>query len=140
MMEYIVHNLFSTEAGVVWLVLKWALVVLAAGFIGQFGKAFATYLIRRAREGKAKDTVPAARHEAPPPAVRAQPAPPAALRDAGPVAESAPGAVPEPAEAARLREAQDVGRSAREKEEKKALKEEQKARKKALKGIKKLFK
>jgi hypothetical protein len=52
MMEYIVHNLFSTEAGVVWLVLKWILVVLAAGFIGQFGKAFATYLMRRTRERK----------------------------------------------------------------------------------------
>jgi hypothetical protein len=52
MMEVIVHNLFSTEAGVVWLVLKWILVVAAAGFIGQFGKAFATYLMRRARERK----------------------------------------------------------------------------------------
>jgi hypothetical protein len=52
MMEYIVHNLFSTEAGVIWLVLKWILVVLAAGFIGQFGKAFATYLMRRTRERK----------------------------------------------------------------------------------------
>ena len=50
MMEYIIHNLFSTEAGVVWLVLKWILVVLAAGFIGQFGKAFATYLMRRSRQ------------------------------------------------------------------------------------------
>ena len=50
MMDYIVHNLFSTEAGVVWLVLKWILVVAAAGFVGQFGKAFATYLMRRARE------------------------------------------------------------------------------------------
>ncbi len=50
MMEVIVHNLFSTEAGVVWLVLKWILVVAAAGFIGQFGKAFATYLMRRTRE------------------------------------------------------------------------------------------
>jgi hypothetical protein len=50
MMEYIIHNLFSTEAGVVWLVLKWILVVLAAGFIGQFGKAFATYLMRRTRQ------------------------------------------------------------------------------------------
>ena len=50
MMDYIVHNLFSTEAGVVWLVLKWILVVAAAGFIGQFGKAFATYLMRRTRE------------------------------------------------------------------------------------------
>ena len=46
MMEYVVHNLFSTEAGVVWLVLKWILVVLAAGFVGQFGKVFATHLIR----------------------------------------------------------------------------------------------
>lgn len=50
MMDYIVHNLFSTEAGVVWLVLKWILVVAAAGFIGQFGKAFATYLMRRTRQ------------------------------------------------------------------------------------------
>jgi hypothetical protein len=50
MMEYIVHNLFSTEAGVVWLVLKWILVVAAAGFVGQFGKAFATYVMRRTRE------------------------------------------------------------------------------------------
>ena len=52
MMDYIVHNLFSTEAGVVWLVLKWILVVAAAGFVGQFGKASATYLMRRARERK----------------------------------------------------------------------------------------
>ncbi len=52
MMEVIVHNLFSTEAGVVWLVLKWILVVAAAGFIGQFGKAFATYLMRRTGERK----------------------------------------------------------------------------------------
>ena len=50
MMDTIVHNLFSTEAGVVWLVLKWILVVAAAGFVGQFGKAFATYLLRRSRE------------------------------------------------------------------------------------------
>jgi hypothetical protein len=50
MMEYIIQNLFSTEAGVVWLVLKWILVVLAAGFVGQFGKAFATYLMRRTRQ------------------------------------------------------------------------------------------
>lgn len=52
MMDTIVHNLFSTEAGVVWLVLKWILVVAAAGFIGQFGKAFATYLMGRTRERK----------------------------------------------------------------------------------------
>jgi len=52
MMDTIVNNLFSTEAGVVWLVLKWILVVAAAGFIGQFGKAFATCLMRRTRERK----------------------------------------------------------------------------------------
>jgi hypothetical protein len=34
MMDTIVRNLFSTEAGVVWLVLKWVLVVAAAGFVG----------------------------------------------------------------------------------------------------------
>jgi len=50
MMEYLTHNLFSTEAGVVWLVLKWILVVLTAGFVGQFGKALATYLMRRTRQ------------------------------------------------------------------------------------------
>ena len=52
MMDTIVHNLFSTESGVAWLVLKWILVVAAAGFVGQFGKAFATYLMRRTRERK----------------------------------------------------------------------------------------
>jgi hypothetical protein len=55
MMEVIVHNLFSTEAGVVWLVLKWILVVAAAGFIGQFGKAFASYLMRRTGERREPD-------------------------------------------------------------------------------------
>ena len=33
----------------VWNVLKWVLVVLAAGFIGQFGKSFALRLIERRR-------------------------------------------------------------------------------------------
>ncbi len=64
MMEYIVHNLFSTEAGVVWLILKWVLVVLAAGFIGQFGKAFATYLMRRAKKPEPRE---ASRLPQPPP-------------------------------------------------------------------------
>jgi hypothetical protein len=92
MMESIVHNLFSTEAGVVWLVLKWTLVVLAAGFIGQFGKAFATYLMRRARkpENPRASSPPGTSPEAalPPqrPAIResflAQPAaPPASPKD-----------------------------------------------------------
>jgi hypothetical protein len=31
-------------------VIKWVLIVLAAGFIGHFGKSFAAYLIARARK------------------------------------------------------------------------------------------
>ncbi|MCX5845148.1 MAG: hypothetical protein NTW12_02135 [Deltaproteobacteria bacterium] len=33
-------------------IMKWILIVLVAGFIGQFGKSFATYLIERARKKK----------------------------------------------------------------------------------------
>jgi hypothetical protein len=33
-------------------VILWVLIVLAAGFIGQFGKSFATYLISLARKKK----------------------------------------------------------------------------------------
>jgi hypothetical protein len=33
-------------------IIKWVLIVLAAGFIGQFGKSFATYLIARAKKKK----------------------------------------------------------------------------------------
>lgn len=33
-------------------IMTWVLIVLAAGFIGQFGKSFATYLIERARKKK----------------------------------------------------------------------------------------
>jgi hypothetical protein len=113
MMETIVQNFFSTEAGVVWLILKWALVVLAAGFIGQFGKAFASYIIRRAAEGKQKETMPAVRLEAELPA-EPRTAPVAA--------------------------AGDVMQDAGEQERKKALKAQQKAGKKAAKTIKKLFK
>jgi hypothetical protein len=40
----------------VWDVLKWVLLVLAAGFIGQFGKSFALKLIeRRRRKSSASD-------------------------------------------------------------------------------------
>ena len=129
MMDYILHNLFSTEAGVVWLVLKWALVVLAAGFIGQFGKAFATYLIRRAREGKQEETVPAAGHKAPP-AVEKEAAAPAAPQAAGSL----------PAAGMAVEGDDEALRKGREKEDKKARKDQQKTAKKALKGIEKLFK
>ena len=33
-------------------VIKWMLIVLAAGFIGHFGKSFAEYLLARARKKK----------------------------------------------------------------------------------------
>lgn len=36
----------------VWRVLRWVLLVLAAGFIGQFGKLFATRLIERRRHSR----------------------------------------------------------------------------------------
>jgi hypothetical protein len=35
-------------------VIKWVIIVIAAGFLGQFGKSFATYLIERARRKKAR--------------------------------------------------------------------------------------
>ena len=40
-------------------VVKWILIVLAAGFIGQFGKTFAQFLMRRTRERAAGQKVPA---------------------------------------------------------------------------------
>jgi hypothetical protein len=46
--------LVSWEA--VWDVLKWVLLVLAAGFIGQFGKALAIRLIERKRRRQAEPT------------------------------------------------------------------------------------
>jgi hypothetical protein len=33
-------------------IIKWVLIVLAAGFIGQFGKSLATYLIHRTKRTK----------------------------------------------------------------------------------------
>ncbi len=126
MMETIIQNLFSTQDGVVWLAVKWAVIVLAAGFIGQFGKAFASYLIGRARLRKAgspknqpgmdlKEDAPqraALREE--PPAGRME----TAQAPVQPVAEPA------------IRQAED----------KKKLKTQAKQQKKALKGLKKLFK
>ena len=50
MMESIIQNLFSLQDGVIWLVVKWVLIVAAAGFVGQFGKALASYLMGRARQ------------------------------------------------------------------------------------------
>jgi len=38
----------------VWDVVKWVLLVLAAGFIGQFGKSFALRLLERRRNAQAE--------------------------------------------------------------------------------------
>ncbi len=40
-------------------VVKWIMIVLAAGFIGQFGKTFAQYLMRRTREKAVRQKTPA---------------------------------------------------------------------------------
>ena len=40
-------------------VVKWIFIVLAAGFVGQFGKTFAQYLMRRTREKAAGQKAPA---------------------------------------------------------------------------------
>jgi hypothetical protein len=132
MMDYIVHNLFSTEAGVVWLVLKWILVVLAAGFIGQFGKSFAKYLMQKAQERRKQDAVPALKPHAPPPAVNEEAGLPAVPQAAGPITERVA--------TARLTDEEEIRRKAREKEEKKARKEREKLQKKGIKNLKKLFK
>jgi hypothetical protein len=35
-----------------WQIMKWVLIVLVAGFIGQFGKSFAQYVMKRVRRKK----------------------------------------------------------------------------------------
>ena len=44
------------DASSVWSVLKWVLAVLAAGFIGQFGRALAMRLIERRRRKRSRST------------------------------------------------------------------------------------
>jgi hypothetical protein len=126
MMEYIIHNLFSTEAGVVWLVLKWILVVLAAGFVGQFGKALATYLMRRTRQPRepSLQSLPEAGSKG------ALPESPALQQIPSDGQEKIRAAPATPA-------AEHAGRR---EEEKKEMKAQAKQQKKALKSLKKFFK
>ena len=44
------------DASSVWSVLKWVLAVLAAGFIGQFGRVLAMHLIERRRRKRSRST------------------------------------------------------------------------------------
>jgi hypothetical protein len=131
MTEYVIHNLFSTESGVIWLALKWVLVVLAAGFIGQFGKSFAKHLMQKAQERRKQDAMPAQKPQAPPPAVKEEAGPPAVPQAARLITEKL--------ETARLTDEEEI-RPAGEKDEKKARKEREKLQKKSIKNLKKLFK
>jgi hypothetical protein len=47
-------TLFDVTLDAVWDVLKWVLLVLAAGFIGQFGKSLALHLLERRRKRAAE--------------------------------------------------------------------------------------
>lgn len=44
------YTIFDSETGIT--ILKWAITILVAGFIAQFGKKFATYLIERFKRMK----------------------------------------------------------------------------------------
>ena len=44
------------DASSVWSVLKWVLAVLAAGFVGQFGRVLAMRLIERRRRRRSRST------------------------------------------------------------------------------------
>jgi len=39
-------------------ILKWILIVLAAGFVGQFGKSFSKYLIKKRIAKKQENSIP----------------------------------------------------------------------------------
>lgn len=41
-----------------WQIMKWVLIVLVAGFIGQFGKSFAQYMMNRVGRKKAEAPEP----------------------------------------------------------------------------------
>ena len=38
-----------------WNIIKWVLIVLLAGFIGQFGKSFAKYILEKTRAKRARE-------------------------------------------------------------------------------------
>jgi hypothetical protein len=74
-----------------WSIMKWVLVILVAGFIGQFGKTFATDLLAKVR------SVRAARRRKPSKNIAVVAGPPAApsLPDA-PAQDLPPGGAPPP--------------------------------------------
>jgi hypothetical protein len=46
------YTIFDSDTGIT--ILKWAITILVAGFIAQFGKKFATFLIERAKRLKGR--------------------------------------------------------------------------------------
>ncbi|HOI72845.1 MAG TPA: hypothetical protein PLO63_01750 [Syntrophales bacterium] len=78
-----------------WDILKWVLLVLLAGFIGQFGKSFAQAVMSRIRKKKSVSGVSPERSE--PSAAVAGPGEPGTLPAPAEPAESKPGGMEEPA-------------------------------------------
>jgi len=113
-----------------WSIMKWVLVVLVAGFIGQFGKTFATHLLEKIRSGRAAKRREPSTVGAPPPRTPMSPPPPAgpALPDGG-VRGQSPVAIASPD-----RPANEDRPFPAPPPDKKALKALAKAQKKALKS------
>jgi len=113
-----------------WSIMKWVLVVLVAGFIGQFGKTFATHLLEKIRAGRAAKRREPSTVGALTPRTPMSPPPPAgpALPDGG-VRGQAPVAVASPD-----RPASEDRPFPAPPLDKKALKALAKAQKKALKS------
>ena len=49
-------TIWGMNAEVLWTVLKWVLLVLAAGFVGQFGKSLALRIIERRKRKRALES------------------------------------------------------------------------------------
>lgn len=74
----------------IWTVMKWVLLVLLAGFIGQFGKSFAQQVMRRFRKGPGPAVgAPEGRSAKLPAVSPADNRPPSELPPAGPPAPPA---------------------------------------------------
>ncbi len=131
-----------------WSVLQWVLVVLAAGFIGQFGKSFAQFVmakIKAGRSGRRREASAGSLATPPPPAAVEEL--PAALdgvavkvvgdNPAEPV-ETSPGEVPMEYVSGELASTKNAaGEYPLPFPDKKALKAQLKRRKKAVKAAKK---
>jgi len=138
-----------------WSILQWALVVLVAGFIGQFGKSFAKFLMEKIRAGRKDKTPVETGEDLPDPAVKKEdkgndgaasggsekPLPPAVVGEAPATSAIAAQAVPQVQKTPPLpvQAPPPVEGSPSAKEEKKLLKAQLKAQKKAKKAVEKEF-